>query len=67
MSLSQANIEFAKDKFLARSGKTLFQQVSSKGGKGRTKLSFHHNNMEHSEGGPWQGIADCLSTSLIRS
>ncbi|KAF3830192.1 hypothetical protein GH733_001617 [Mirounga leonina] len=26
MSLSQANIEFAKDKFLARSGKTLFQQ-----------------------------------------
>lgn len=54
--LPQANIEFAKkDKVLARSGKTPFQRVSSKAGKCCTKLSFHHNNMEQSEGSPLAG------------
>lgn len=33
MSLSHTNSEFAKDKVLARSGKTLFQQISCKTGK----------------------------------
>lgn len=47
--LSQANTDFAKtNKFLARSGKILIERINSKVGKGSTKLSSPHNNMEHS-------------------